>query len=320
MNAGILMIDDISILPLSALQDIIGPHCNPFLTIAIAGRPDTGRPQFMMTAISNGAPHERVISTVGYLRHLYDASPKDSVNLSNDARIIFQAEDVPVNIPSASWETMNAWNEVALVPDIYYFQAMGYEDWIPESIGWNDRVSKIFWRGSSTGLFQQRLEDLDSLPRYRLCQIVSRLGAIADVGLNAVVQAGDPHQERLIKERLLQEGLLKSFIPMTEMTRYRYILDIDGNSNSWNFMMKLRLGSCVLRVDSDWHQWFASRLAPWVHYVPIAKDLSDAAEKIAWCLDNESECAAIAEHGLAFARSMRFKDEMTAAATNVYSM
>ena len=213
---------------------------------------------------------------------------------------------------------MTSWHDVALIPDLYYFQAKGYEGPLPATIPWSDRHERIVWRGSTTGLLQQRVDDLDALPRYRLCKIVSQLGAIADVGLNAAVQAVDSEQEQRIKDRLLAEGLLKPFVPMTEMARCRFILDIDGNSNSWNFIMKLRLGCCVLRVDSDWQQWFTPRLLPWVHYVPIAKDLCDAASKISWCLDNAAECAAIADRGTAFALNMRFDDEMAAAAATLY--
>jgi hypothetical protein len=116
----------------------------------------------------------------------------------------------------------------------------------------------------------------------------------------------------------MAEGLFKPFLPMAEMARYRYIFDIDGNSNSWNFMLKLRLGCCVLKVESHWQQWFAQRIEPWVHYVPIAQDLSDLHTQIAWCLDNDAECAAIAQRGVRFAEAMTFADEMATAATRIF--
>ncbi len=314
------MTNDVSTIPLGAFQDIIGPHCNPFLTIAVSGNLAPGTLQFVTTGIGGGGPHERVLSAITYLKHLHGVVAPTPATVNRDVRFVFQAEDVPVNVPSASWEAMTSWHDVTLIPDLYYFQARGYEDSSPIDIPWHDRESRIVWRGSTTGLLQQRIEDLDSLPRYRLCKIVSQLGAVADVGLNAAVQAVDPEQEQQITDRLRAEGLLKPFVPMAEMAQCRYIMDIDGNSNSWNFMMKLRLGCCVLRVESDWQQWFASRLVPWVHYVPIAKDLSDAASKIAWCLDNPAESAAIAQRGTAFARDMRFSDEMATAAAAVFGL
>lgn len=312
------MPDDIVILPLQSFQEMVGPHCNPFLTISATKQGASGELVFTATGLGDGPPHDRVFATIVYLKHLYATLPADA-DVALDRALVFQSEDLPVNIKSASWETMNDWNEITLIPDIYYFHAHGYHGFSTPDITWADREPTMIWRGSTTGLFYQRLEDLDLLPRYKACQIASRLGAAVDVGINSVVQALDVEQEQRITDRLGREGLIKPFIPMPEMARFRYVLDMDGNSNSWNFMMKLRLQSCVLRVDSDWHQWFAPRLRPWEHYVPIAKDLSNLEDRIQWCLDNDAECARIAERGAAFARAMDFDDEMASAARAIFT-
>lgn len=318
MNMGVSMLQNVVTVPLAAFQEVVGPHCNPFLTVLVSGRMEPGKLRFQATDFAGGGPHERVLSAIVYCKYLQSAALSNGAAPDHDVRLILQAEDVPVNISSVSWETMASWNNVALIPDLYYFNARGYEDAPAPNMPWHERASTFVWRGSTTGLFHQRVEDLDRLPRYRLCRIVSRLGALADVGLNAAVQGADPQQEQLIQDRLAEEGLLKPFLPMGDMARYRYILDIDGNSNSWNFMLKLRLGCCVLKVESDWHQWYASRLLPWVHYVPVAKDLSDVESQIAWSLEHVEECAAIAERGAKFARDMIFADEMAAAAATLY--
>lgn len=311
------MLYDISVLPLASFQDIVGQHCNPFLTVLVSGNPASGKLSFVTTAFTDGNPHERTLSAIEYLKYLRSALPPGTA-LADDVRLVFQAEDVPIDIPSASWEARNDWNNVALVPDLYYFNAKGYEDTPLVEIPWSARTPAVVWRGSTTGLYHQRADHLDALPRYRLCRIASELGAAVDVGLNAAVQAADAQQEELIRDRLMAEGLFKPFLPMAEMARYRYIFDIDGNSNSWNFMLKLRLGCCVLKVESHWQQWFAQRIEPWVHYVPIAQDLSDLHTQIAWCLDNDAECAAIAQRGVRFAEAMTFADEMATAATRIF--
>lgn len=314
------MREDVTVLPLDAFRELVGPQCNPFLTIAVSGTLAPGGLRFATTGIHDGVPHERPLATIDYLRHLQDRILLAGADRDDAVQLIFQSEDVPAELPSVSWEAKRGWDSVALIPDIYYFHAGGYEGFAPEQVPWAERRSIVVWRGSTTGLFYQKLDDLDRLPRYRLCHIATRLGSIADVGLSAVVQAFDAEHEQLIADRLRREGLLKPFVPMTEMTRYRYILDIDGNSNSWNFMSKLRLGCCVLRVDSEWQQWFGPRLLPWVHYVPVAQDLSDVAGKVGWCLDHEEECAAIAQRGADFARTMRFDDEMAAAARTAFAL
>ena len=104
------------------------------------------------------------------------------------------------------------------------------------------------------------------------------------------------------------------------MTHYRMLIDIDGNSNSWNALARFRMGCCVLRVESVWRQWFHDRIAPWEHYVPVRADLSDLGERIQWCLDNDEAAAEIAARGRRFALATRFEDEMDAAAQSLLSV
>lgn len=304
--------DIVTVVEPEGLSALAVADVNPYLTIVThnwAG--DAGGRYFI--ARGHEGPHGRTIATLPYVEKLRALALKGGRPLRNDGKIVFQLEDNPVDVPSISWETRSDWHDVHLIPDLYYFLAGGYENFDPALMPWEDRRPSIVWRGSSTGLFWQTLSVLDDLPRYRMCKIAQQLGARADVGLTDVVQAYPEEAER-IRERLSREGLLKPFIPMTEMARHRFIMDIDGNSNSWNFMQKLRLGCCVLRVESQWRQWFADRLIAWEHYVPVASDLSDLVERTDWCFANSRECSAIAERGRQFAIAMKFADEMSRAA------
>ena len=71
---------------------------------------------------------------------------------------------------------------------------------------------------------------------------------------------------------------------------HAWLIDIDGNVNSWGLLWKLLSGCCVLRVMSHRQQWFHKRMIPWIHMVPIAPDLSNLRERIHWCLDNRQRC------------------------------
>lgn len=307
--------DLVTIVPEQGLLAMAGAPVNPFVTII--ARAGTGHVDFRYF-VSNWqvGPHHRVIATLPYFEHLRAVMRSSGQPVRRDAQIVFQLEDNPLHYPSVSWEVQKGWDGIRLIPDLYYFMAGGYEAFDPELIPWEDRRPSVVWRGSSTGLpwLLQTLDHLDDLPRYRMCKFAAALGAQADVGLTEVVQTASPEDDALIRERLMREGLLKPFVPMIEMARHRFMLDIDGNSNSWNFMQKLRLGCCVLRVESLWRQWFADRLTAWEHYVPVAADLSDLVERAEWCFAHPAECAAIAARGRQFAIDMSFADEMTGAA------
>ena len=307
--------DIVTVIPQEGLLAMAGTPVNPFVTII--ARPGTGHADYRYFLCEwQDGPHHRVIATLPYLEHLRALVRNGDLPLRNDGQIVFQLEDNPLDIASVSWEERRDFQNVRLIPDLYYFMASGYEGFDPVLEPWEDRRPSIIWRGSSTGLpwLLQTLSVFDDLPRYRMCRLAAQLGARADVGLTGLAQIASPEEEALIHEKVSREGLLKPFVPMTEMARHQFILDIDGNANSWNFMQKLRLGCCVLRVESAWHQWFADRLIAWEHYVPIAADLSDMVERAEWCFANSAECSAIAERGKRFALDMKFDDEMSRAA------
>ena len=303
----------VTILSPSALSELAGAAVNPFLTIIALPEPGQSELRYFVSDWRNG-PHERAMQAVQYLEQLREVALGLGISISEGQNIILQAEDVPVHARSTAWEAQNNWSDVRLIPDLYYFWGRGYEDFQPTVVPWEDRRPSVIWRGSSTGLLSLTLNNLDSLPRYRMCRLAEQLGPMADVGLSDVVQAADLQQDQLIRDRLRSEGFLRPFVPMQEMAQHRLILDIDGNANSWNFMLKLRLGCCILQVESPWRQWFSDRLIAWEHYVPIAANLSNLLERLDWCFANPSECAKIAEHGQQFAFGMEFREEMSRAA------
>jgi hypothetical protein len=85
------------------------------------------------------------------------------------------------------------------------------------------------------------------------------------------------------------------YIPREEMLHYKYILDIDGYTNSWEgTVWKLYSGSVVLKQKSIWEQWYYDELIEWVHYIPINNDFSNLEVIINWCIINDDICKQIA--------------------------
>ncbi len=79
-----------------------------------------------------------------------------------------------------------------------------------------------------------------------------------------------------------------------DMVNYKYILDIDGNSSTWDATAwKLNSGSVIFKTESRWRQWFYDDYSPWVHYVPIKDDFSNLQEMYQWCEGNQDKCRGI---------------------------
>ena len=118
-----------------------------------------------------------------------------------------------------------------------------------------------------------------------------------DARFNRVVQCLNDEKRNAVCEQLQHCGLISASVEPWHASLHAWLIDIDGNVNSWGLLWKLLSGCCVLRVMSHRQQWFHRRMVPWRHMVPVAPDLSDLPEQIHWCLHNRQHCEFIATQG-----------------------
>jgi beta-1,4-galactosyltransferase 1 len=94
------------------------------------------------------------------------------------------------------------------------------------------------------------------------------------------------------------------FLTMAEQSNYKYMIHVDGNVNAYRMLYTMTTGSLLLRVMSDYTSWAEPYLKPNIHYIPIAKDLSNLQDKLRWCKTHDKECKRIAETGMKLARAI----------------
>ena len=70
------------------------------------------------------------------------------------------------------------------------------------------------------------------------------------------------------------------------------------------------MNSVVLKTDSPFMQWYFDKLKPWIHYVPLSRDLSDLMEKIDWINAHDSECERISHEATSLIKSLTFEKEV----------
>ncbi len=69
------------------------------------------------------------------------------------------------------------------------------------------------------------------------------------------------------------------YIPMTELAKYKYTLDIRGYGYTDRVKVLLQLGRPLFLVDRPFQEWFFDKLVPMENYVLIKEDMSDLVEK-----------------------------------------
>jgi hypothetical protein len=208
-----------------------------------------------------------------------------------------------------------------MIPDPHFIAARGYDPlrrhFAQNHISWSARTPIAFWRGSTTGrTLSDDLTGWRTLPRVRLCEIGREHPDVIDAGLSRITQMITTESEVEIGA----SGLVSDFVPATQFDKFKYQIDIDGNSNSWTGLFeKLLTASPVLKVTSSqgYRQWYYDRLKPWVNFVPVAADMSDLVEKIGWLRKHDDIARALGMRGYQLALSMDYEPELVQAARTV---
>ncbi|KAJ6572854.1 glycosyl transferase family 90-domain-containing protein [Mycena vulgaris] len=179
-----------------------------------------------------------------------------------------------------------------IVPSLYYLWVKhGFED----NIRWEDKKSQIYW-------WLIGPTNLSLFPRFRLADKSLRRPDIIDVGItklhNCDPDPNNPTHAVCPDEEIKAEYNVETPLqPLEEVYKYKYALDLDGNSFSQRYFSLLRSGSLVFK-SSTFSEFFDDWLKPYVHYIPVLPDLSDLERKIMWAIENDDEARQIQAKGL----------------------
>ncbi|KAJ7331419.1 hypothetical protein DFH08DRAFT_1083922 [Mycena albidolilacea] len=77
-------------------------------------------------------------------------------------------------------------------------------------------------------------------------------------------------------------------LPRETVHKFKYVLDIDGNTFSGRYIGLLKSGSLVFK-STGFQEYFTDWLRPYEHYIPVKLDLSDLADRVKWAIENEDE-------------------------------
>lgn len=202
--------------------------------------------------------------------------------------------------------------DVVPLPDFYFFRDRGYADsdeLAKTSPAWKDRSDDIIWRGApnNVGLFSTD-PDLAYTPgvmqRLRMAMVCQTMD---DVDFRFV-----PDSSMHSSFELQARGLIGPRVEQETWAGRKFAIDIDGFSNAWdNFLRRLKMGCCMLKVDSPFgfRQWYYDQLVPFEHYVPIRADLTDLRAQVDWVRSNPHAAEEIAKNGQDVARRLTFESE-----------
>jgi hypothetical protein len=171
-----------------------------------------------------------------------------------------------------------------------------------EILKWSDRKPIVFWRGQNTGCGN----DISSNPRLHITKISAELKSKGINYLDAGVVNFTNRDKKILGKDFVEYYINKEkiekvgFVNRTEQLKYKFCLNIEGNSAAYRYGSLFKMGFCVLNVESKYKLWFEPFLEEGIHFIEIKHDLSNLIEKIEWCLSHDKECERIAENGIEF--------------------
>jgi hypothetical protein len=158
-------------------------------------------------------------------------------------------------------------------------------------VPWAQRQERLVFRGSATGA------GTTAATNQRLAA-----AALPFVWLDVGLTGWNTRWKKLALEaplrRLTPPGPTAARLTMAQQQQYRYILYLAGHCASSRYSALLRTGCIIFKVAAPAgvpdQLWFFRYLTPWRDHVPVAADLSDLAERYAWCQAHPAECRAMA--------------------------
>lgn len=89
-------------------------------------------------------------------------------------------------------------------------------------------------------------------------------------------------------------------IKLEEHCQYKYLYNFRGVAASFRFKHLFLCKSLVFHVGEEWNEFFYFAMKPWVHYVPLRTDFSDAWDKLKFVKENDKVAKQIADRGFQF--------------------
>ncbi|XP_069747395.1 protein O-glucosyltransferase 3 isoform X2 [Narcine bancroftii] len=148
---------------------------------------------------------------------------------------------------------------------------------------WSNKTQQAFWRGRDS-----------SEERLKLVRISRNNPDLLDAGITAYFFFRE-------EEKALGKAQLISFF---DFFKYKYQVNVDGTVAAYRFPYLMLGDSLVLKQDSKYYEHFYKSLKPWMHYIPLKRDLSDLIEKIKWVKENDDEAQKIARLGQVLSREL----------------
>lgn len=171
--------------------------------------------------------------------------------------------------------------DTTLLPDPYQIEQYGGRLGVIDNTSWNTKIDKIGFYGVTTGNTNPKENQ-----RLKICQWSLGNRDISDFYITRVAQI---EPMKILETYPAFKDMTHAPIPQHEQYRYKFLLDIDGNTNRWD-IWHLNTKSLTFKHDTMDMLWYYPLLHPEMHYVDV--NVYNMRQKYEYYINNQT----IAEH------------------------
>jgi hypothetical protein len=163
---------------------------------------------------------------------------------------------------------------------------------IPKAKPWSKKATTCWFRGAGTGDV-----DFEKNKRVAVCRLAQQLVGV-DCKLTSV-----PSGSADFIARCQAAGIMSAPTSFTEMNHHRYLLDVDGNTTSWDRYLRIGLlGSVPIRFEPFWTECWHNQLVEGKNVVTV--DRTTLEDQLASLRRDERRSRAIAQRANELARTV----------------
>ena len=147
------------------------------------------------------------------------------------------------------------------------------------------------------------------------CNDIVKASQVEPAFLNHIFWAGNikTHESRMLLKALSMDfdwltvvdtsiksgspdNVSNNFVSLVDHCKYSFLIDLQGIGYSGRVKLLLFTGRCLFLQEREFEEWFYQYLVPYVHFIPLRRDLSDLEEKYNWAINNLNEADKIARN------------------------
>lgn len=189
--------------------------------------------------------------------------------------------------------TTDDWARICAGIDIYFPKTQRYD--LIKPTEWKEKKPIAVFRGTLTGYGITP----ETNPRLRIALMNNSLLDAGITKLNNRPRINNGVVD-IVSDEPLNRIVLKPHLSAQEQSTFKYIINIDGHVAAFRLGYELGFGSVILKVDSPYRLWFSHLLQPYIHYIPVKKDLSNLIDQLEWCKSNDEKCQEISYNAQRF--------------------